>query len=72
MEKAKLVLVSGGASCPCCGKPTISNLGDYEICSICGWEDDPVQSEDICFEGGANKYCLKEAREKYEKNDDIL
>ena len=48
--------------CPCCGKATIENLGDYEICEICGWEDDPVQSKDPDFEGGSNKESLNQAR----------
>ncbi|MEC4723926.1 CPCC family cysteine-rich protein [Noviherbaspirillum sp. CPCC 100848] len=44
--------------CPCCGNKTIGALGSYEICEICGWEDDPVQSSDPTFEGGANQENL--------------
>jgi hypothetical protein len=48
--------------CPVCGSRTISAPGEYEICSICDWEDDPVQRDnpDLC--GGANKNSLNEAR----------
>lgn len=48
--------------CPCCGNKTIGELGNYEICPICEWEDDPVQSEDPDFAGGANSPSLNEAR----------
>ena len=51
--------------CPCCGKRTISELGNYEICSICGWEDDPVQSSEPDFAGGANTLSLIESRKNF-------
>ena len=54
--------------CPCCGFYTLSDdAGHYDICPVCFWEDDPIQSDDIYYEGGANGICLKEAREKFEK-----
>lgn len=40
-------------------------LGEYEICDVCGWEDDPVQSADPDYVGGANKLSLKEARKEW-------
>lgn len=49
--------------CPCCGNRTISVLGDYEICPICLWEDDPVQFKKPNMEGGANEPSLNQARE---------
>lgn len=48
--------------CPCCGNKIIGKQGNYEICSVCDWEDDPVQSEDPDFSGGANMLNLNEAR----------
>lgn len=51
--------------CPCCCNKTITDLGNYEICPICGWEDDPVQSEDPEFSGGANVSNLNDAKKKY-------
>lgn len=53
--------------CPCCGKRTLSEEppGTYEICKICGWEDDRVQYEDPEYSGGANELCLNEARKRY-------
>ena len=32
--------------------------GTYEICEICGWEDDPVQLRHPLMGGGANKLSL--------------
>lgn len=26
--------------CPCCGRKTIGERGNYEICTVCWWEDD--------------------------------
>ncbi|WP_354681976.1 CPCC family cysteine-rich protein [Cupriavidus necator] len=47
---------------PCCGGFTIDELGIYEICTVCGWEDDPVQSADPDYAGGANSCSLREAQ----------
>lgn len=27
-------------ACPCCGHPTLSERGEFEICPECWWEDD--------------------------------
>jgi hypothetical protein len=48
--------------CPCCESMVISELGTYEICEVCGWEDDPTQSADPNYKGGANSKSLNEAR----------
>ena len=54
-------------ACPCCGRKRIEKLGDYEICDVCGWEDDPTQAKDPDFAGGANEMSLKEARAAWRK-----
>lgn len=48
--------------CDCCGAHTIAARGQYEVCSRCGWEDDPVQAKDPDFAGGANPTSLNQAR----------
>ncbi|MGO6667903.1 CPCC family cysteine-rich protein [Rhizobium ruizarguesonis] len=48
--------------CPCCGCQTLTEISSYEICDVCGWEDDPVQSSDPTFVGGANRLSLDQAR----------
>ncbi|EJS66361.1 hypothetical protein CN425_23275 [Bacillus cereus] len=51
-------------TCPCCGYKTLEEEppGTYEICSICFWEDDPVQFKDPDLEGGANEVSLRQAQ----------
>ncbi|MEL7151549.1 MAG: CPCC family cysteine-rich protein [Pseudomonadota bacterium] len=51
--------------CRCCGSFTISAYDAFEICPVCGWEDDDVQAEDPTFSGGANVPSLNEARASY-------
>ena len=53
--------------CPCCGNPVFEEKvpGSYEICSVCGWEDDKSQYEDIDLAGGANAKSLRESRRAY-------
>lgn len=48
--------------CPCCGQ---TQVDDYDICDICGWENDPVQRNKPDYRGGANEMSLIEAREAY-------
>jgi hypothetical protein len=48
--------------CPCCGEFTLSEKDFYEICPVCNWEDDPVQSTDPTYAGGANTMSLIQAR----------
>lgn len=51
--------------CPCCGYFTLSSKGDYDICPVCFWEDDPFQRRDAEDDEGANSVCLRKARENY-------
>ena len=53
--------------CACCGQATITEPDFYEICSVCGWEDDEVQRDDPDYQGGANQMSLNEARAAYKK-----
>ncbi len=53
-------------ACPSCGFLTIDEdaYGTYNICTICGWEDDQVQLANPCSRGGANKESLYESQIK--------
>lgn len=47
-------------SCPCCNYNTLDEIGDYDICRVCYWEDDGTS--DINKHSGPNRMSLKEAR----------
>ena len=51
--------------CACCGKYTIPVGTDYEICSICGWVDDPYQNQHPNSLNGKNPITLNQARQDY-------
>lgn len=53
--------------CPVCGKHWFSEAGAYEVCPVCGWEDDPVQRREPDFEGGANELSLNQYRSRYQE-----
>lgn len=55
--------------CPCCESKIIEEPGTYEMCDICHWEDDPVQSGNPDYAGGANKDSLLDARSAWAKRD---
>jgi len=52
--------------CPCCGYYTLETQGEYDICHVCFWEDDPLQCEDET-RLGANKVNLINARRNYKE-----
>lgn len=47
--------------CPVCGQTVFAEAGKYEICDVCGWEDDPLQRKDPDLAGGANKLSLNDS-----------
>ena len=53
-------------ACPACGFLTISEdfYGSFEICPVCGWEDDNVQLANPCSGGGANKESLADCQKR--------
>ncbi len=52
-------------TCPACGFLTFDEpTGSYDICELCGWEDDNVQLANPRLRGGANKENLIEAQLK--------
>lgn len=55
--------------CPCCGYEYNNGFnGDYSICPICEWEDDPVQLNDRHYSGGANQLSLDEYQSLWKQN----
>ncbi|WP_423835832.1 CPCC family cysteine-rich protein [Streptomyces endophytica] len=57
---------SGKLPCPCCGFLTLEQRGFYEICPVCGWEDDGQDDHNADeYIGGPNRVSLTEARRNY-------
>ena len=54
--------------CPVCGK---TDLGDFEICSVCEWQNDHYQMDHPDRQGGANVMSLNEARQAYKNGEKI-
>ncbi len=55
--------------CPCCGETVV---GEYDICEVCFWENDPIQLSKPDMRGGANRMSLNEARIAYSKGEKVL
>lgn len=54
--------------CPCCEFFTLEDnpiQPTFEICPVCFWENDPLQSEKPDYSGGANRISLNEAKLNY-------
>ena len=58
--------------CPVCGKYEFETEGSFDICIVCGWEDDNLQLAMPYYSGGANKMSLNEAREAYKNGLKVL
>ena len=54
-------------TCPCCGYRTLDKNMLFNVCEICFWEDDPIQSLDPDYKGGANgDITLREAQQNFQ------
>ena len=51
--------------CPCCGEKTFAEVGEFDICYICKWEYDPLQSKDPTDDIGANSLCLNDYKKEW-------
>ena len=56
--------------CPCCNVGMIES-DCFDICGVCGWEDDNYQRSHPDYKGGANHMSLNEACEAYKKGIQI-
>lgn len=60
-------MVTEKFACPCCGYKTFIEQpnGNYDICEVCFWEDDPIQLDDPNYEGGANRVSLRQGQKNF-------
>ena len=59
-------------TCPVCGKYEFADEDDFDVCSVCGWENDGLQYKDIHFSGGANFVSVVYARYNYAKTGQCM
>lgn len=58
--------------CPVCGaKHEFESISSYEICHICGWEEDGVQRDAPNYSGGANEMSLNQARKAWSEGKKV-
>ena len=57
--------------CPVCGQFMFESTGEFEICEVCGWEDDWVQLDDPNEEECANKMSLNQARKAWANGEEV-
>ena len=57
-----------GITCPCCSQSVVL---PYDICDVCGWENDVVQLKHPDTGGGANTISLNEARKAYKEGKKV-
>lgn len=55
--------------CPVCGRYEFPDIDSYDVCDVCGWEDDIVQEDDPDYAGGANRMSLNQARAAWKKQN---
>ena len=52
-------------SCPCCGRRTIEIRGEYEICTVCWWEDDGQDNDTASTVYGGPNYGISLTQARY-------
>jgi hypothetical protein len=58
--------MKAGFPCAVCGYLVFRTPpGSYEICPVCGWEDDAAQLRWPSLSGGANRLSLKDAQRNF-------
>lgn len=67
VAEVKTVKIGESYACPVCGKYTFESAGDFDICEVCGWEDDIIQLENPDEEDCANHMSLNQAKRAYAK-----
>lgn len=61
--------VYGKQLCACCNKTEVEF---YDICEICGWQNDLLQNKKADYKGGSNKMSLNEAKKAFAEGREIF
>ena len=57
--------------CPVCGRYEFEKEDDYDICNVCGWENEKYQITHPDEEGGANRMSLNQAKKAWAEGKPI-
>lgn len=57
--------------CPVCGQYEFEMEDDYDICNVCGWENEKYQITHPDEEGGANRMSLNQAKKAWAEGKPI-
>lgn len=68
---SKAIKMGDKHTCPVCGKYTFEHAGNYDICDVCGWEDDYIQLINPDEEECANTMSLNQAREAWARGEKV-
>lgn len=57
----------GAVPCPCCASPEFAEPASFDICGVCGWQDDGQGDRDaeLVLEGPNGPLSLTQARKNY-------
>jgi hypothetical protein len=54
-------------NCLCCETLMFAELWSFDICTVCGWQDDTGPDPSLDEISGANDCTLREARKKWQE-----
>ncbi len=54
--------------CACC---EIEEVEFFDICTVCGWQNDPLQNDNPKYAGGANELSLLDYKKQFELYGEI-
>ena len=57
--------------CPVCGEYEFESADDFEICKVCGWEDDGIQLATPNLSGGAKRMSLTQTRKAWSEDREV-
>ena len=57
--------------CPVCGQYEFPEEDSFDVCEVCGWEDDGLQENEPEYEGGANRMSLNQAKRAWAERKPI-
>lgn len=52
-------------ACPCCGRRTLEEIGAYDICKVCWWEDDGQDNQNAHIAMGGPNYGISLSQARY-------